>query len=172
MRAGEVLAWVDLSLWSGGMTDSARTRLDDLAQIARQAMRERGLDPDMPPDVLREVAKVAGPADDRDSAARDLRQLPWASIDDDDSLDLDQLTVAQPGQNGQATILVAIADVDALVPQGSATDRHAQVNTLTVYTPGIIFPMLPERLSTNLTSLAAEQDRMAVVVEMQVGTDG
>ena len=154
------------------MTDSGHVRLADLAEIARQLMREHGLDPETPPDVTREVAQIAGPADDPDPAIRDLRSLPWASIDDDDSRDLDQLTVAQPGQGGQVTVLVALADVDALVPQGSATDRHAQANTLTVYTPGIIFPMLPERLSTDLTSLAEGQDRLSVVVEMAIDTDG
>lgn len=154
------------------MIDPGQTRLSDLAEIARRLMREHGLDPDMPPDVLREVAEIAGPADDPDQIIRDLRSLPWASIDDDDSRDLDQLTVAQPGTGGAVTILVAIADVDALVRQGLATDRHAQANTVTVYTPGVIFPLLPERLSTDLTSLAEGQDRLAVVVEMSVGTDG
>ena len=154
------------------MTASGQTRLADLAEIARQSMREHGLDPDMPPEVTREVGEIAGPARDPEPSIRDLRDLPWASIDDDDSRDLDQLTVVRPGDGGAATILVAIADVDALVPQGCATDRHAQVNTVTVYTPGIIFPLLPERLSTDLTSLADGQDRLAVVVEMTVDKDG
>jgi exoribonuclease-2 len=152
--------------------DPGQPRLADLATRARQAMRDYGLDPDMPPEVTRELAEIAGPADDAGPAIKDLRSLLWCSIDDDDSLDLDQLTVAQPGEDGRVTILVAIADVDALVPQGSAIDRHAQVNTVTVYTPGIIFPLLPERLSTDLTSLADQQDRLAVVVEMAVDTDG
>lgn len=154
------------------MTASGQTKLADLAEIARQSMREHGLDPEMPPDVIREVAAIPGPADDPDPSIRDLRDLPWASIDDDDSRDLDQLTVAWPGDGGAATILVAIADVDALVPQGSATDRHAQVNTVTVYTPGIIFPLLPERLSTDLTSLNEGEDRLALVVEMTVDAEG
>src|SRR4051794_23443682 len=154
------------------MIDPGHPRLADLAEIARQSMREHGLDSEMPPDVTREVAEIAGPADDPDPSIRDLRDLPWASIDDDESRDLDQLTVAQPGDGGAVTMLVAIADVDALVPQGSATDRHAQVNTVTVYTPGTIFPLLPERLSTDLTSLAEAQNRLAVVVEMTVDQDG
>src|SRR5690242_6225786 len=114
-------------------------------------MRDHGLDPDVPSEVTRELAEIPGPAvppDASDASVRDLRSLLWCSIDDDDSLDLVQLTVAQPGENGQATILVAVADVDALVQKGSAIDLHAQVNTVTGYTPGIIFPLLPERLST------------------------
>src|SRR3954451_18596691 len=158
------------------MIDSARPRLTDLAEIAREAMRDHGLDPDVPPEVTQALAEIAGPATDAGPAIRDLRDLPWASIDDDDSRDLDQLTVAQPGaQPGTGdtvTILVAIADVDALVKPGSAIDRHAQANTVTVYTPAVIFPMLPERLSTDLTSLADQQDRLAVVIEMAVDKQG
>ena len=123
------------------MIDAAQPRLTDLAEIARQAMREHGLEPDIPPEVLREVAAIAGPAQDDDPSIRDLRDLPWASIDDDDSRDLDQLTVARPAdEDGRVSILVAIADVDALVPKDSATDRHAQRNTVTVYTPGDHLP--------------------------------
>lgn len=126
----------------------------------------------MPADALTELAGISGPAAATDPGIRDLRSLPWASLDDDDSVDLDQLTLAQRGENGATVIFVAIADVDALVPAGSTIDRHAQVNTLTVYTPAIIFPMLPERLSTDLTSLADQQDRLAVIVEMEVNQDG
>src|SRR6185369_11356019 len=97
---------------------------------------------------------------------------PWASIDDDDSLDLDQLSVSRPGPGESVTILVAIADVDVLVKPGSAVEQHAQANTTTVYTPAVIFPMLPEKLSTDLTSLADGQDRLAIVIEMTVGKDG
>jgi exoribonuclease II len=154
------------------MIDAAQPRLDDLAEIARQAMRQYGLEPEMPPEVAREAAAIPGPADDADPAIRDLRDLPWSSIDNVDTRDLDQLTVARPGADGCVTILVAIADVDALVEQGSAVDRHAQRNTVTVYTPGIIFPMLPERISTDLTSLVEGEDRLVVVVEMAVDRDG
>jgi VacB/RNase II family 3'-5' exoribonuclease len=162
-----------LCIWSDPeMTDLLHPTLTDLAASARQAMLDHGLEPDIPPDALREVAEIAGPAQDDDPSIRDLRDLPWASIDDDDSLDLDQLSVAQPGPGGATTILVAIADVDALVKPGTAVDRHAQVTTTTVYTPGVIFPMLPAKLSTNLTSLAAGQDRLAIAIEIAIDKDG
>src|SRR4051812_2969521 len=121
------------------MTVPLHPRLTELAEIARKAMLDHGLEPDMPRDVMREVAEIAGPAQDDDPSIRDLRSLLWCSIDDDDSLDLDQLTVAQPGEGDTVTVLVAIADVDALVKSGSAVDRHAQANTTTVYTPAVIF---------------------------------
>jgi exoribonuclease-2 len=95
-----------------------------------------------------------------------MRDLPWASIDNDESLDLDQLTVAEVLPDGTIKILVAIADVDGLVPKGSAIDVDARHNTTSVYTAAQIFPMLPQRLSTDLTSLSDHTDRQAIVIEM------
>src|SRR5207244_5210542 len=105
-------------------------------------------------------------------AGRDLRDRLWCSIDNDDSRDLDQLSVAEPLAAGQVKILVAVADVDTLVRRGSASDGHASTNTTSVYTAGGIFPMLPEELSTDLTSLNEGVDRLAIVIEMTMGTGG
>ena len=121
-----------------------------LTAIARKAMIDRKLEPDFSPAARQEVAGIRGPATAAGSV-RDLRGLLWASIDNDDSRDLDQLTVAEPLAGGRVRILVAVADVDALVAKGSALDSHAAHNTTSVYTPAVIFPMLPETLSTNLT---------------------
>jgi exoribonuclease-2 len=142
----------------------------DLREIARQTMIARGLQPDFPTDSLRQLESISGPA--QDPAARDLRALLWCSIDNNSSEDLDQLTVSEALPGGQTKVLVAIADVDALVGSGTPIDRYAAANATTVYTPAQIFPMLPERLSTDLTSLAQGQDRLAVVVELVVTTDG
>src|SRR5258707_12841315 len=117
-----------------------------LRAIARRAMVEGGLLPDFSPAVLTETARIDAAATSAGGAIRDLRSLLWASIDNDDSRDLDQLSVAQPLAGGAVKILVAIADVDALVTRDSAIDGHAQTNTTSVYTPGGIFPMLPEKL--------------------------
>ena len=142
-----------------------------LAAIAHQAMIERGLEPDFPLAAKHELAAIGGPAEAMDHV-RDLRDRLWASIDNDDSRDLDQLTVAESLSGGQVRILVAVADVDALVRKGSALDGHAARNTTSVYTPAAIFPMLPEALSTNLTSLNESQDRIAIVVDMVFKEDG
>ncbi len=103
---------------------------------------------------------------------KDLRHLLWASIDNDDSLDLDQLTVAETLPDKKVKILVAVADVDALVKKNSAIDEHARQNTTSVYTAGKIFPMLPEKLSTDLTSLNYHEDRPAMVIEMVISDGG
>ena len=137
-----------------------------LQEIARRAMIERGLDPDFSPAAKAELAAIRGPAAGSDRAARDLRDLLWCSIDNDDSRDLDQLSVAEALPGGAVRLQVAVADVGALVRQGSAIDGHASANTTSVYTAGGIFPMLPERLSTDLTSLGFGVDRVAFVIEM------
>ena len=146
------------------------THRGDLRAIARRAMRERGLESDLPVAARVELEAIRGPA--RVDGARDLRDRLWCSIDNDDSRDLDQLSVAEPVAGGATTVLVAVADVDALVTKGGAIDAHAQHNTTSVYTAGGIFPMLPERLSTDLTSLNEMEDRLAIVVEMTVTGDG
>ena len=143
-----------------------------LENIAQRAMIERGLLPDFSAEVLAELSRIQAPAAMRDGPIRDLRHLLWASIDNDDSRDLDQLTVAQALPGGNVKILVAVADVDSLVKDGSAIDEHARHNTTSVYTAARIFPMLPEKLSTELTSLNLNEDRLAIVVEMVIGADG
>lgn len=144
----------------------------DLAELARQAMLERGLEPDFPPDALRQVEALTGPAQPDGGAIADLRDLAWASIDNDDSRDLDQLTVAEECADGSVRVRVAIADVDALVKRGCPVDRHAATNTTSIYTAARIFPMLPERLSTDLTSLNEREDRLAVVISYRVDPEG
>ncbi len=132
-------------------------------------MRERGLEPEFPPAVEQQLTGMRGPA--TDPQATDLRALDWCSIDNDDSRDLDQLSVCEVMPDGRVKIMVAVADVDALVPKGSAIDRHARINTTSVYTGARIFPMLPERLSTDLTSLNPGEDRLAVVTTMVFNPD-
>lgn len=144
-----------------------------LRRIARTAMLERGLLPEFSTAAVREVSALKGAAG-RPAAGEvhDLRHLLWASIDNDDSRDLDQLSFAERRDGGLVCVCVAIADVDALVQRGSAVNDHARHNTASVYTAGHTFPMLPERLSTDLTSLGQGEERLAVVIEMMVEAQG
>lgn len=143
-----------------------------LLEIARTAMTERDLAPDFSDDVIRELEEIKGPASETGGKIADLRNLPWCSIDNNDSRDLDQLTVAEPLPDGTVKIRVAVADVDALVVRRSAIDNHARQNTTSIYTAGGIFPMLPDKLSTDLTSLNYKTDRLAIVMEMVIDNDG
>ena len=152
------------------MSQGPPVRTSLLSSIAHQVMLQRGLQPDFSAEVRAELAGIHGPAEPRGVDVRDLRDLPWCSIDNDDSRDLDQLSVARDGAGHG--ILVAIADVDALVASGSAIDGHAATNTTSVYTAAGIFPMLPEKLSTDLTSLGESDDRLALVVDMTVNDAG
>ena len=152
-------------------TDAGRQR-STLKRIARRAMIERGLLPDFSQAALAELDGIRATVAGSSVSQRDMRNLPWASIDNDDSRDLDQLTVAETMPGGAVKILVAIADVDAILKQGSAIDDHARQNTTSVYTAAEIFPMLPEKLSTDLTSLGYMEDRPAIVIEMVIGEDG
>jgi len=135
-------------------------------------MLARGFLPDFEAAVRTELAAIPGPAATEIPSARDLRGLLWASIDNDDSLDLDQISVAEPLSDGKVKVLVAIADVDAVVGETSAINAHAQHNTTSVYTAAQVFPMLPDRLSTDLTSLKQDQERLAIVIEMATDADG
>jgi VacB/RNase II family 3'-5' exoribonuclease len=149
-----------------------------LQSLAHRAMIERGLLPDFPAKVLVELGRIQAPAAmngepyRKEHRVRDLRDLLWASIDNDDSRDLDQLTVAEALPGDTVMILVAVSDVDSLVKKGSAIDEYARHNTTSIYTAAMIFPMLPEKLSTNLTSLNLNEDRLAIVIEMVIGADG
>jgi ribonuclease R len=150
-----------------------RASLDVLQRIAERVMRQRGIEPDFPPAALAEVAAM-GEQSAKPAGAdlRDLRRLAWCSIDNEESRDLDQLTVAEPLAGGAARVWIAIADVAAFVPQRSAIDLRAAQNTTSVYTVPKVFPMLPEKLSTDLTSLNFASDRRAMVVEIEFVAGG
>lgn len=148
------------------------TQVKRLENIAHKVMLERGLAPDFPQAVIDELNKINGPATDFENDVKDMRALLWCSIDNDDSRDLDQLTFAEKLKDENVKIYVAIADVDAIVKKDSAIDLHASQNTTSIYTPAKIFPMLPEKLSTNLTSLNENEERLAIVVEIVIKPDG
>ena len=144
----------------------------ELQRIARRMMSEYGFEVDLPAAAAAQLSAISAAPSEAATQLRDLRELAWCSIDNDDSRDLDQLSVAQPEGDGAVKILVAVADVDATVAADSPIDAHARANTTSVYTAAGTFPMLPERLSTDLTCLAEGQDRLAIVIEMSVAPDG
>lgn len=144
----------------------------DIVKIATEAMLLNGLEPDFSLQVDKQIASIKGPGDDRGPDIHDLTSLLWCSIDNDDSRDLDQLTACEAQPDLSVMIYVAVADVDALVKKGSPVDNHARNNTTSVYTSARVFPMLPLRLSTDLTSLNSDQNRLALVTIMKVDVHG
>lgn len=141
----------------------------DLRARARRAMLEQGFTPDLPPGVSEQLHS---PEPAFPSGLRDLRSLLWSSIDNDESRDLDQIEIVQPLDGDRLRVLVGIADVDALVASETPIDLHARDNTVSVYTGVETFPMLPETLSTGLTSLLAGEDRQIIVVDMTLSAQG
>src|ERR1700676_698187 len=146
----------------------------DLQAMAKQAMLENGFEPEFPPQVQQQLGELkAHPPQVVPTANfRDLRNLFWSSIDNDTSRDLDQIEVAERLPYGETKILVGIADVDTFVPKSSAIDEHAGKETTTVYTGVKNFPMLPEQLSTDTSSLLEAGDKPSIVIEFVVGIDG
>jgi len=155
------------------LTTPDRTHSREILQrISHRAMLARGLAPEFSPAALLELEALKETAFPISKRTRDLRHLLWCSIDNDDSHDLDQVTASEALTGGSIRLLVAIADVGSLVWQGSAIDAHARQNTTSVYTAGQIFPMLPEKLSTNLSSLNPGADRAAFIVDMVISPAG
>jgi len=144
----------------------------DLQNRARRAVLELGFLPDFPPDAEAQVATLQRAAPPRPSDVEDLRGLLWSSIDNPESMDLDQLEWAEARPDGSVRLLVAIADVDALVPEGTPLDRRAGANTASLYTGAAVFPMLPRPLSEDLTSLLPDVERLSVVIDYRVLPDG
>ena len=137
----------------------------DLVAAARRSMTERGFAPDYPPQVLEEVAALQAHPPKTDTTAQDLQPLRWSSIDNDTSRDLDQIEYSDVLPEGHSRVRVGIADVDRYVTKGSAIDQYAAQQTVTIYTGVKNFSMLPEALSTGLTSLLEGEVRACMVTE-------
>jgi ribonuclease R len=147
--------------------------VNTLRTAATAAMRQHGFVPDFPSAVLAEVrALTRDPGARASEGTRDLRSLVWSSVDNRESRDLDQIEVAERLPDDAIRVRIGVADVETLVPLGSAADLHAAANATSVYTGVAVFPMLPERLSTDLTSLNEGEDRLAVVIEFDVDQEG
>lgn len=146
----------------------------DLQATAKQIMEEQGFEPDFPPAVSDQLAQLRQnpPQVAANHDVCDLRNLLWSSIDNDSSRDLDQIEVVEQGSNGDVKIMIGIAEIDAFVARQTPIDQHAGKETTTVYTGVRNFPMLPEELSTGITSLLEDQDRLAIVIEFVVDSAG
>ena len=140
----------------------------DLSAAARRTMIEHGFEPDFPPAAQNQLKQIEAHQPQPATSVRDLRGLLWSSIDNDTSKDLDQIEYVEAVAGGSYRVLIGIADVDAFVPKGSPIDAHALRETTTVYTGIDIFSMLPEDLSTGLTSLLPDQERAALVCEFTI----
>lgn len=145
----------------------------NMQAIARTAMGKYGFSSHFPRQVIMEVEAILErvfPGEDKDN--RDMRGILWSSIDNRDSMDLDQLEYCERGPDEEIHISVAIADVDLYIPKHSQADLYGAHNGTSVYTGIETFPLFPDKLSRGITSLLPEKDRMAIVIEYSVLHDG
>jgi exoribonuclease-2 len=150
-----------------------KPRYIDLKAIAGMAMEKYGFTPRFPEPVLEEVNALTDKVPSYEGKTTgDLRSLLWSSIDNIDSMDLDQLEYCERGQDGEIRVMVAVADVDIYVPKQSHADGYAAHNGTSIYTGIVTFPMLPDKLSKNISSLLPDQDRLAVVASYTILPDG
>ncbi len=138
---------------------------------ARILIRER-VQEDFPDEVTDEAAAAPGVIGAKERARRrDLRHLPFISIDPASAKDHDDAVFVEK-MTGGYRVLVAIADVAHFVPKGSALDEEALNRSFSIYLPDRSIPMLPERLSGDLASLIPGKDRLCMGVEVELGSRG
>ncbi|MEP6619869.1 MAG: RNB domain-containing ribonuclease [bacterium] len=144
--------------------------MTDLNSVVLQALHADRFTPDLDAASRRQLSALAVPSPTDD--VRDMRTLLWSSIDNAESRDLDQIEYAEALSDGGIKLMVGIADVDVLVGKGTALDQHAMQNATSVYAGVAVFPMLPPEISTGLTSLNEDAERLVIVIELVLNADG
>jgi ribonuclease R len=137
------------------------------------AVRSHDIPHEWPTAVTTETSRFSDEVGESEFQDRfDLRQTPFVTIDGEDAKDFDDAVFAESKKSGGWTLFVAIADVSNYVKIGSALDREAINRGTSVYFPGHVIPMLPEKLSNGLCSLKPNVDRLTLVCEMQFAATG
>ena len=177
------LVWVETKNARGygpnrGRVRSVAGHIDDTHAYSTMALANHGIPTEFPAAVITQAEKAKLPAPDAAIANGriDLRETPLITIDPADAKDHDDAVFAEPDPDtenkGGYRVIVAIADVSCFVHADSAADREAQKRGNSVYLPDRVVPMLPERLSNDLCSLRAQEDRPCLAVEMMIDARG
>jgi len=139
----------------------------------KAVIRSMGLPFRFPRKVVSENSSIpAGLADTDLSGRKDLRQLPFVTIDGEKAKDFDDALFARRGESGAMEVFVSIADVSHYVTPGSETDLEARLRGNSVYFPETVIPMLPEKLSNGLCSLKPRKDRLSFTCQVLIDSDG
>lgn len=141
-----------------------------LASLQR-IIESYGLNANFPVEVDEDIGRLTATPGIDDPSLVDLTSLPFCTIDDADTRDLDQALYAHRESDGHR-ILYAIADASWFVRPGSALFEEALRRGASYYLPGLKIPMLPRILSEDLISLGPDVDRRALVFDMRIDTQG
>ena len=134
----------------------------------------QGFNEEFPAEVMDEADRFPTVVSEEDASAsgrRDLRSMQLVTIDGSDARDFDDAIFCEPHRDG-FRLVVAIADVAHYVKEGSALDKEALRRATSVYLPGRVLPMLPERLSNGLCSLKPDEVRLCLVADMIIDRAG
>ena len=143
-----------------------------ITEVAR-SVAGAGVDEGFPPEVERACGSLARGVTDEERARRmDLRHLPFVTIDPQRARDFDDAVALEPGPDGATRVWVAVADVAHYVEEGSAVDLEARRRGCSLYLPDRAIHMLPEALSAGICSLVPHEDRLAMVVRVDVSPEG
>ena len=137
------------------------------------ALRSHDIPHEWPKAVEKQVRGFVEEVVEADLVGRkDMRDIPFVTIDGEDAKDFDDAVYAREHKRGNWTLYVAIADVSHYVQPKSALDEEAINRATSVYFPGHVVPMLPEKLSNGLCSLKPKVDRLTMVCEMEISALG
>jgi ribonuclease R len=137
------------------------------------ALRKHELPHVFPEEVMQQTELIPDNLVPEDYSGReDIRHLPLVTIDGETAKDFDDAVYAEKMASGELRLLVAIADVSHYVTEGGALDKEAFERGNSVYFPRRVIPMLPEKLSNGLCSLNPQVDRLCMVCDMNLSSDG
>ncbi|HXJ23767.1 MAG TPA: ribonuclease R [Polyangia bacterium] len=149
-----------------GDPDDPRTEVEKVLAIA-------DVDEAFPDEVERIAAGFGDTLSDRDRDDRtDLRHVPFTTIDPETARDFDDAVAIEKLPHGGSRLWVAVADVSHYVREGSPIDVEARRRGCSIYLPNRAIPMLPEHLSGRMCSLVPEEDRLAMVVRIDIDRQG
>ncbi len=147
--------------------------LEDSKVGVELIIRKRGLPLKFPGKVLREADRISEAIPDEEMASRmDLRDLRTVTIDGEQAKDFDDAVSVEAVGKGGYRLFVSIADVSLYVKRGTEIDKEAYSRGTSVYFPGMVIPMLPEKLSNEICSLKPGVARLAMTVIMEFDGKG
>ena len=151
---------------------SSKQISDPFEEAFEVAIEGSDLQLNWPKSVISETNRIDSSFKDSNKNIRkDLRNLPFVTIDGKSAKDFDDALFAKPNGSG-FSLFVAIADVAEYVKFDSALDLEAINRGTSIYFRRKVIPMLPEKISNDLCSLRPDEDKLTLTCEMQLNRNG